>query len=331
MLFNRFPCRVASALAMILATAACDRPGPAGAANETMVDKAASNRPPSSAGHTLALPASQEKADFGEGTIRFIGNATVLIQYAGITILTDPNFLHKGGHVHLGYGLTAERLTSPAMTMDQLPPIDFVLLSHAHGDHFDQVVQAKLAKTIPIVTTPGASSELRELGFLRQYPLRAFDTLTVSKGDASLRVTAMPARHGPPLIASTLPETMGSMLEFVRPDGTVAYRMYISGDTLMYDEIEEIASRYPDIDLALLHLGGTRILNLVMVTMDGEQGVRMLKMVAPRHAIPVHYNDYDIFKSPIEDFQQRVREAGLREKVTYLRHGERYSFHGRTD
>jgi uncharacterized membrane protein len=54
-------------------------------------------------------------------------------------ILTDPNFLHAGEHVHLGYGLTAERLTNPAIDIEQLPPLDFCVLSHYHGDHFDIV------------------------------------------------------------------------------------------------------------------------------------------------------------------------------------------------
>jgi L-ascorbate metabolism protein UlaG (beta-lactamase superfamily) len=68
------------------------------------------------------------------------GNATVILSYAGFTILTDPNFLHRGDHVHLGYGMTAARRTDPALELEALPPIDFVLLSHMHEDHFDREV-----------------------------------------------------------------------------------------------------------------------------------------------------------------------------------------------
>ncbi len=63
-----------------------------------------------------------------------------------------------------------------------------------------------------------------------------------------------------------------------------------------------------------------------MVTMDEAEGVRLLKIIAPRRAIPIHYNDYDVFKSPIEDFEKQVREAGLQDKVTYLKHGETWNF-----
>lgn len=308
------------------------------AANETLQDKAASERPASRNGQVLTLPARAGSDDpnstgraeagnpYAQGSIRFIGNATVLIEYAGFRILTDPNFLHKGQHVHLGYGLTAKRLTDPAIPVSGLPPIDLILLSHAHGDHFDQVAQKELDNVLPVVTTPGAAAELASLGFLNTYPLNAWETLDVRKGNVTVRIAAMPARHGPPVVAATLPETMGSMVEFLRPDGAVAYRIYISGDTLMHDAIKEIPERFPHIDLALLHLGGTEILDAVMVTMDARQGVEMLQIVAPEHAIPIHYNDYDVFKSPIEAFQKQVRDAGLESRVTVLRHGQRYAF-----
>jgi L-ascorbate metabolism protein UlaG (beta-lactamase superfamily) len=277
----------------------------------------------------LILPASGTKANFNDGSVLFIGNATVLIRYGGFTILTDPNFLHKGDHVHLGYGLKSERLTHPAIEIDKLPVIDLIVLSHMHGDHFDQLVQQKLNRNIPIVTATEAAQELEKMGFKARHPLKPWESLSVKKGDATLRISSMPARHGPPVMSAALPDTMGSILDFVAPDGRVNYRMYISGDTLMHDEIEEIPKRHSDVDLALLHLGGTRILNAVMVTMDAAEGMQMMRIIAPRHAIPIHYNDYDVFKSPIEDFQRMIDEAGLQDRVTYLKHGESYGFRGK--
>lgn len=277
----------------------------------------------------LELPARPGPANFDTGSVTFIGNATVLIRYGNFTILTDPNFLHRGEQVHLGYGLTATRLTDPAITLDNLPPIDLVVLSHMHGDHFDQLVQERLDRTIPIVTTPAAAAALGDLQFQSRYALTRWQTLLVKKGTATLRITSMPARHGPPLLAAMMPQTMGSLLEFGPSPTQVSYRVYISGDTLMFRDIGEIAHRYPDIDLALLHLGGTTLLNTVMVTMDGEQGADMLRVIAPAKAIPIHYDDYDVFKSPIAEFERAVRSAGLESKVVYLKHGASYNFRGR--
>jgi L-ascorbate metabolism protein UlaG (beta-lactamase superfamily) len=282
-------------------------------------------RPHSPVSKDLLLPGPAAAPMVESGSIYFIGTATVILRYAGFAILTDPNFLHSGDHVHLGYGIKSQRLTDPAIALEQLPPIDFVLLSHFHGDHFDQLVQQRLDRKLPIVSTPSAVQALRKLGFLATHALDKWDALNVAKGSSRLRITAMPGRHGPPVIGSLLPPVMGSILEFQLADGASAYRMYISGDTLVFDEIREIPKRYPNIDLALLHLGGTRVFG-VLVTMDAEQGVQALRIVNPDLAIPIHYNDYDVFKSPLEDFMRAVREAGLESKVQYLRHGETYAF-----
>src|SRR5215213_8707327 len=105
---------------------------------------------PVTVANSLLLPRRNENPDFGGGSVFFVGNATVLIRYAGLTILTDPNFLHAGDHVHLGYGLTSTRKTNPALEIEDLPPLDFILLSHLHGDHFDRVAERKLNKATPI-------------------------------------------------------------------------------------------------------------------------------------------------------------------------------------
>ncbi|HZI20433.1 MAG TPA: MBL fold metallo-hydrolase [Pyrinomonadaceae bacterium] len=276
----------------------------------------------------LVLPAGAEpRPDFGRGSVFFVGTATVILRYAGFTILTDPNFLHAGDHVHLGYGLTSERLTEPALDIDELPPLDFVVLSHYHGDHFDRIAEERLRKDVPIITTEHAAGELVDKGFTAAVALDTWEAATVEKGGARVRVSSMPGRHGPAVVDFALPPVMGSMLEFgpAAADGRTALRLYITGDTLLYDDLREIPRRYPEIDLGLFHLGGTKIMG-VLLTMDAEQGVEAVRLINPRKAIPIHYNDYDVFKSPLEDFKRAVEEAGLTERMVYLSHGESYDF-----
>ena len=273
----------------------------------------------------LVLPRRNDDPDFGRGSIFFVGTATVVIRYAGFTILTDPNFLHAGDHVHLGYGLTSRRVTNPAVEIEDLPPLDFVLLSHLHGDHFDRVAERKLNKATPIVSTRHAASYLQRKGFTAAHALRTWETLPVTKGEARLGVTAMPGTHAPGPLAKVLPPVMGSMLEFGAAEGETRLRLYISGDTLIHDRLREIPRRYPEIDLALVHLGGTKVLG-VLVTMDARQGVEAIRIIEPRTAIPIHYNDYTVFKSPLEDFKRAVAEAGLQDRVHYLSHGDTYEF-----
>ena len=268
------------------------------------------------------------------GSIRFIGNATVLLRYGGFTILTDPNFVHRGEEVPLGYGLTTSRLTDPAIEIEDLPALDLVVLSHYHGDHFDHVAEERLDKSLPIVTTSDAAETLSDKGFTATRALETWESHEVTGVAARLRVTAMPGRHAPGALTIALPEVMGSLLEFwtdagagramdARPD----LRLYITGDTIMYEGLREIRQRHPEIDLALLHLGGTRVMGLT-VTMDAEQGIELMRTVEPRLAIPIHYDDYEAFKSPLEDFVTAVGETGLADRVRYLRRGETFDLSG---
>ncbi|MCC2693428.1 MBL fold metallo-hydrolase [Nodularia sp. LEGE 04288] len=273
----------------------------------------------------LILPADGTTANFDSGSIFFIGTATVLLRYAGFTILTDPNFLHRGDHVHLGYGIHSERLTDPALDIEQLPPLDFVLLSHMHDDHFDRIAAEKLDKNLPIITTHHAAADLKQKGFHSPQALTTWETITVVKGDATLRITAMPGIHGPSILKALLPPVMGSMLEFQTPNAETKFRLYITGDTLIHQSLYEIPRRYPNIDLALLHLGGTKAFG-ILLTMDAKQGVQAIQIIAPRTAIPIHFNDYTVFKSALEDFKQAIAQAGLDNHLQYLNHGDTYTF-----
>ncbi len=260
-------------------------------------------------------------------SIQFIGNATVLIQYGGLTILTDPNFIHRGQSVPLGYGLSTTRLTDPAMEIDELPPLDLVVLSHYHGDHFDSVAEERLDRSLPIVTTPDAADTLGDKGFAQARALETWEAHELDKAGTHLRITAMPGQHAPGALTIALPQVMGSLLELGSDVGPMAdqpqLRLYITGDTIIYEGLRDIPERHPQIDLALLHLGGTRVMGLT-VTMDAEQGIEMMRMVEPRLAIPIHYDDYEAFKSPLEDFVAAVDGAGLADRVRYLRRGETF-------
>jgi len=261
----------------------------------------------------------------GQGSLLFIGNATTLISYGGFTLLTDPNFLRRGQRAYLGRGLVSRRLTEPARSIDQLPALDAVVLSHLHGDHWDRVATRRLGRDLPILTTPHASRRLQRRGFARATGLRIWGSQVLVAGDRLLRVTAMPGRHGPGPAQRLLPPVMGAMLEFGPAGGGVELRVYISGDTVMFDGLEQIAARYPDIDLALLHLGGTRILR-VLVTMDGRQGADLLELVRPGRAVPIHYDDYTVFTSPLADFRREVERRGRDATVACVARGETLTF-----
>jgi len=269
---------------------------------------------------TVPQPLNTAQDATSSNSLRFIGNATVLLEYGPFTILTDPNFIHRGEEIPLGYGLTTTRLTDPSMEIEDLPPLDLVVLSHWHADHFDRVAEERLPRHLPILTTPDAANELQDRGFANARALTTWATDVRSKDGVQLRVTSMPGKHAPSALSLALPDVMGSLLEFSAGSAPV-FRLYITGDTIMYEGLREIPQRHPELDLALIHLGGTRVMG-VTVTMDAEQGVELLETVRPGLAIPIHYDDYEAFKSPLDEFVSAVNAAGLDDRVRYLRHGE---------
>jgi L-ascorbate metabolism protein UlaG (beta-lactamase superfamily) len=260
-------------------------------------------------------------------SLLFIGNATVLIRYAGFTVLTDPNFLHQGQRAHLGWGLSSRRRTDPALDVAELPPLDAVVLSHLHGDHFDRVARRGLDRDVPIVSTRHAAGWLRRWGFREARGLHTWQVWQHRKEDgATLTVTSVPARHAPGPLHALIPPAMGSVMEFSVP-GERPYRIYQTGDTLLTPELAEITRRCPDLDLALLHLGGTKVFG-VLLTMDGEQGAGLLELIPVPEAVPIHYDDYTVFTSPLADFRRAVSGRGLRTRVHYLERGQSLSLAG---
>ena len=92
--------------------------------------------------------------------LEFVGTATTILRLGPFTLLTDPNFLHQGQRAYLGKGLFSKRRTEPSLQPDQLPPLDAILLSHLHGDHFDRVAKKELDRRLPIFTTAHAQRRL---------------------------------------------------------------------------------------------------------------------------------------------------------------------------
>jgi L-ascorbate metabolism protein UlaG (beta-lactamase superfamily) len=247
-----------------------------------------------------------------------------LISVAGFTILTDPNFLHRGDRAYVGLGLSTRRLTEPALSVAQLPALDFIVLSHHHGDHFDRIAARDLDHGLPVVTEPHAARKLRRQGFRAPVGLTTWQSQTFTRRSDQVRVTSVPAQHAPRPLGYALPPVMGSVLDFSR-DGQRRLRLYITGDTLLHDGISAIAERFDGIDLCLIHLGGTRVVG-ILLTMDGRQGAEALRIISPREAVPVHYDDYTLFKSPLSDFRQAAERAGLSARIRYLGRGDTYQF-----
>jgi L-ascorbate metabolism protein UlaG (beta-lactamase superfamily) len=255
----------------------------------------------------------------GTDSLTFIGTATTLIRLGSFCVLTDPNFLHRGQRAYLGKGLWSRRLTEPSHQPEDLPSLDAVVLSHLHGDHFDRVARRRLARDQPVVTTPQAARRLERWGFTTR-GLETWSSTRFERDRETLDVEALPGIHARGVIAPLLPPVMGSLLVH-RVDGQVRRRVYITGDTLTGDHATEIGRQHPGIDTVVAHLGGTRIL-FHTVTMDARQGVDLLRRVQPREVVPVHHDDYRVFRSRLSEFVRSYRASGLTAELRTVRRGD---------
>lgn len=255
--------------------------------------------------------------------LHFLGNATVLLRYGPLTLLTDPNFLHLGQYAYLGKGLLSRRLTEPALEPEDLPRLDGIVLSHLHGDHWDRRSRRHLDPSVPVLSTPHAARRLKVLhGRERVAGLRTWRGFTLRQGPVQATVTALPGRHaGHPVLRGLLPPVMGSMIELGPAGGPPRLRLYVSGDTLPYDGLDEITRRFPAADLAVLHLGGTTLPGGFVVTMDGRQGAELARRLGPRAVLPVHYEEYTVMRSPLSAFLAEAGRLGLGDRIVHCPRG----------
>jgi L-ascorbate metabolism protein UlaG (beta-lactamase superfamily) len=158
-----------------------------------------------------------------------VGGPTLLIEFAGWRILTDPTFDPPGRRYAFGWGTSSRKVTGPVVPAADLPPLDAVLLTHDHhADNLDDAGRALLPSAGVVVTT---ASVARRLGNGAR-GLRPWQTTVLeAAGRPRLEVTATPARHGPPLSRPVAGDVVGFALRW---DGEDGGGLWISGDTVFF-------------------------------------------------------------------------------------------------
>ncbi|GAY18272.1 MBL fold metallo-hydrolase [Mycobacterium sp. shizuoka-1] len=224
-----------------------------------------------------------------------LGGPTTLIEIDGWRILTDPTFDAPGRRYTFGWGTSSRKVSGPAQPSAEIAPVDVVLLSHdQHADNLDDAGRAVLGQAGTVITTVPAA---HRLGLRNVRGLADWESTTLAApGRAPLRVTATPARHGPKFSRPITGKVNGFALHRTGED-TAA--LWMSGDSVLYDGLREVARRMP-VDVALLHLGGVRfgLTGPVRFTMTARDGAELIDLLRPRVAVPVHYAGWTHFRDP---------------------------------
>ncbi len=252
--------------------------------------------------------------------ITHIGGPTVLIETQGWRLLTDPTFDPPGKRYVFGWGTSSRKLEGPSIPASELAPIDAVLLSHDHhDDNLDGVGRALLPSVGAVVTTVSGAERLG--GNARGLAPWATTRLE-APGRPAIEVTATPCRHGPPLSHPIVGDVIGFGLRW---DGQEHGVLWISGDTVLYNGVRQVAERL-EVDTALVHLGGVQfpVSGPLHYTMTAQQAVELCGLIRPRTVIPIHYEGWKHFRQGREAIEREFASAPeeFRRSVRWLPIGE---------
>ncbi|MBI2838378.1 MAG: MBL fold metallo-hydrolase [Acidobacteria bacterium] len=243
-----------------------------------------------------------------------IGTATVILEIGSLRLLTDPVFDPAGSRYSFGWGTRSRKLAVPSIPVESVGRIDAVLLSHdQHGDNLDSAGRAFLPKAGRVLTTVSAERRLRGSA----EGLRVWSSVELqSKDGLRVRVTATPARHGPPCSRLIVGDVIGFILEW---DGQKHGTLYISGDTVWFDGVAEVARRHK-VGTALLHLGGVRfpISGPLRYTFNGAEAARAALALQARTVIPIHYEGWTHFRETRSQSEKAFAAANISDRVLWL-------------
>jgi L-ascorbate metabolism protein UlaG (beta-lactamase superfamily) len=250
--------------------------------------------------------------------ITYVGGPTALIEIGGLRLLTDPVFDPAGGKYSFGLGTGSQKLDAPALAPDELGRIDAVLLSHEHhADNLDPAGRALLPSAGSVVTTVSGAKALggNAIGLAPW----TVTTLQVPGGPA-VKVTATPARHGPPLSRPLVGHVVGFVLEW---EGQRDGAFWMSGDTVYYRGVTEVGERF-HVGTALIHIGGVRfpITGPARYTMNAAEAARVASEFGLKTLLPIHYEGWKHFREGRADAERAFAAAGVADRVRWLAKGQ---------
>lgn len=245
-------------------------------------------------------------------SIQLIGGPTVLIEYGGIRIVTDPTFDEPGDY-DVG-GRTLTKLTPPALSPDDIGAVEAVLLSHhQHVDNLDRRGAKWLAKQRTVWTTEAAVGHLNH-----GKALHVWETTQLFE-QSMVSVTGLPARHGPAGCEPLTGEVIGFLLE-----GEHLPTVYISGDNASLDAVSAIAARHANIDVAILFCGGakTPLCDYQNLTLGSDHAVKAASILGSPIVVPAHFEGWSHFKEGAEELRRAFKHVPT--KLCLLERGTLY-------
>lgn len=251
--------------------------------------------------------------------IKYLGGATYLLEIGSFRLLTDPGFDPDGTEKSEGPGHVLTKIMAPPVPVEAVGRIDAVLLSHQqHYDNLDISGRALLPKVGRVLTTPESAAAL---GGNAEGLASGESTELVNDQGESIRVTATVALHGlSDEVRQATGDVTGFVLEWDGQDGA----LYVTGDTVWFDDIVEVGRRF-DIGTVILHMGAAKVpaAGDNALTMTSEEGARLTRALDAKVAFAAHFEGWAHYTdSSREHIASVFEEAGVGDRLHLIAPGE---------
>lgn len=250
-----------------------------------------------------------------EITVTHIGGPTLLLEFGGWRILTDPTFDPPGKRYFFGWGTMSKKLAGPSIPPEKVGPIDAILLSHDHHeDNLDATGRTLLPGAGTVITTEAGAKRLG--GNAQGLAPWATTTLT-AEGKVPIEVTATPCRHGPPGSKPIVGHVIGFALKW---EGQEHGALWITGDTVLYPGLREVPERI-DVGTAVVHLGGVTFPWLsgpLRYTMNAKEAVELCGLADPKRIVPIHYEGWQHFRQRENVARATLDASPLADRMQWL-------------
>jgi len=247
------------------------------------------------------------KLKAGEVALTWIGHASFLVQFPGLNILIDPNFSN--------WLFLIKRLKHSGFSLNDLPPVDLVLLTHAHFDHLNKATLRRLPSSKVGVMPWGVGKLTKRLGFSRVLELKWWESF--SGRDWS--VTLVPAKHWGARYLRDLQRGYGGFV--ISSQGRTVYH---AGDTAYFDGFAEIGRIYRP-EIALLPIGACQPESFRKVHMGPDESLKAFRELKAKWLVPMHYGSFKLGFEDIDEpprwLRDLARSHGLSHHMRFLEEG----------
>jgi L-ascorbate metabolism protein UlaG (beta-lactamase superfamily) len=246
--------------------------------------------------------------------VQVVGGPTAILEYGGLRWLTDPTLSTPGEYG----GLT--KLEGPAVDMSQENGIDVVLLSHHHhADNLDPAGRAFLASATHVLSTNKAAEDLggNIIG------MEAWSEVELeSNAGHIVKVTAVPAQHGPDGSDDVQGPVLGFLLSVRGADG-----VYVSGDNASRDIVRAIVKQSGPVAIAILNAGAVQLPKFdgAYLTLSADHAADVAKILEARAVIPLHFTGWAHFTQGAHELKAAFSGNGIADRLRLLAPGERAS------